>query len=140
MTTTLQAKIIDNYVFQACDYVKNNPKGFNTFLHILDKLGYATANVNRDKVFMEAERLGVKVTDSQTFTRDHNLFSVLTRYAIMLDPYLIDCIHPRKSAIDESDLVYAWNKYANYTKDLLKIESWTEAREWVDNRLKYATT
>lgn len=124
-------RIENTYLLKACYYVKNHRVSYDRFLHILHYLNWNGTSVTRDKVYVEAEKRGLHVTDNITFARDHNLFAVLSRFAIMSYPHLIRNLHPRKSIVDDLDLAFAWEHLTGDYILPLKIRNWKDAEKWL---------
>lgn len=64
--------------------------------------------IQRDNVYTLARQAGMSVTEASEFKRDHNLWSVLSRYMVMLRPSMLAAVRFRVSAIDDVDLVAVW--------------------------------
>ena len=89
--------------------------------------------VMRDSIYTRAAESGVPITVTDQFMRDHNMWAVLARYMVMLDPSLLRCVRLRKSALDEIDLASIWREGMDAP---LAAESVKEASEVANERLE----
>lgn len=112
-------------VDRACLWVRDNPKLFRRLMRLTH------IEAERDNIYDAARRCGFAITDSRELRRDHNLYSVLARYMVMLRPKLARCINFRKSDVDDVDLVERWHELVNPRTTFL-AESWREAKKAVE--------
>ena len=113
-------------VDRACLWVRDNPKLFRRLMrlaHIEAERG--NTRFQRDNIYDAARRCGFAITDSRELRRDHNLYSVLARYMVMLR------INFRKSDVDDVDLVERWHELVNPRTTFL-AENWREAKKAVE--------
>ena len=89
------------------------------------------ASFQRDNIYDAARRRGIPITDARELRRDHNLYSVLSRYMVMLRPKLARCINFRKSDVDEIDLVERWHEIVNPSTFFL-ADTWKDAKSAVE--------
>ena len=87
--------------------------------------------VNRDMAYYEALRMGWGIADAEdVFKRDHDFWSVLARYMVMLSPRLARCIDFKTAPIDDVPMQDVWHEIVNpYT--VFFAESWKEAKQAV---------
>lgn len=95
-------------VAKACQWVRLHPdkweklKGFCTYLVSKGDL------IQRGNVYELARHYGMDVKLASEFKRDHNLWSVLSRYMVMENPNLLSAIRFRRTPIDSVDLLSFW--------------------------------
>lgn len=82
--------------------------------------------IQRGNVYELARRYGMDVRLASEFKRDHNLWSVLTRYMVMERPSLLSAISFRDTPIDQVPLVQFWNDIVG--EDEFVASSLAEAR------------
>lgn len=87
--------------------------------------------VNRDIAYYEALRMGWGIADAEdVFKRDHDFWSVLARYMVMLRPRLARCINFKRAPVDDAPLVEVWHEVVD-PLTLFLAESWEAAKEAV---------
>lgn len=69
--------------------------------------------VQRGDIYQIARNRGLSVSDVNELRRDNSLWSVLTRYMVMLRPCLSQALRFRRCGIDDIDLVEKWHRYVN---------------------------
>lgn len=119
-------------VDRACLWIRDNPALFRKIMHLAHiEAERGNTCFQRDNIYDAARRCGFAITDSRELRRDHNLYSVLARYMVMLRPKLARCINFRKSDVDDVDLVERWHELVNPQTTFL-AESWREAKKAVE--------
>lgn len=119
-------------VDRACLWIRDNPALFRKIMHLAHiEAERGNGSFQRDNIYDAARRCGFAITDSRELRRDHNLYSVLARYMVMLRPKLARCINFRKSDVDDVDLVERWHELVNPQTTFL-AESWREAKKAVE--------
>lgn len=96
-------------VAKACRWVRKNPEKWGK---LKDFCGYLMEEgdlIQRGNVYELARRYGMDVRLASEFRRDHNLWSVLTRYMVMERPMLLSAISFRETPIDNVPLVEFWH-------------------------------
>lgn len=89
-------------------WAKDHPVEWSRLLGVFDSLPKRGVPFTRDSVYTELAKLGTEVTEDNEFARDHNMYAVLLRYAIMLWPSMAGKARLRKSAYDRLDLKSIW--------------------------------
>lgn len=113
-------------VAKACHWVRRHPdrwerlKGFCGYLMDEGDL------IQRGNVYELARRYGLDVRLASEFRRDHNLWSVLSRYMVMERPCLLSAIRFRETPVDRVDLVAYWRDIVG--EDEFVASSLEEAR------------
>ena len=113
-------------VAKACHWVRLHP---DRWTKLKDFCGYLMEEgdlIQRGNVYELARRYGMDVRLAGEFRRDHNLWSVLTRYMVMERPSLLCAISFRETPIDRVDLAGYWNDIVG--ADEFVARSLTEAR------------
>ena len=100
-------ELVDN----CCWWIKSNRKTLNRIMHLIHKeVERGNPGVQRDHIYTLAMQSGMRVSDCDELRRNHNLWSVLTRYMVMLSPVLARSLAFRRCGIDDVDLVEAWER------------------------------
>lgn len=97
-------------VAKACGWVASNPDTWAKLRRICYRLMLEGHVIQRDNVYTLACQNGMTVSEASEFRRDHNLWSVLGRYMVMLDPPMLAAMEFRRSGVDSVDLVAAWEE------------------------------
>ncbi len=95
-------------VAKACHWVRLHP---DRWQRLKDFCGYLMDEgdlIQRGNVYELARQYGLDVMLASEFRRDHNLWSVLSRYMVMERPALLSAIRFRETPVDEVDLVAYW--------------------------------
>lgn len=117
-------------VAKACWWVRKNPEKWQK---LKDFCGYLMEEgdlIQRGNVYELARRYGMDVRLASEFKRDHNLWSVLTRYMVMERPMLLSAISFRETPIDQVPLVEFWRDIVG--EDEFVAGSLEEARKVYD--------
>lgn len=117
-------------VAKACWWVRKNPARWRK---LKDFCGYFMEEgdlIQRGNVYELARRYGMDVRLASEFKRDHNLWSVLTRYMVMERPMLLSAISFRETPIDQVPLVEFWHDIVG--EDEFIAGSLEEARKVYD--------
>lgn len=64
--------------------------------------------IQRDNVYTLACQNGMTVSEASEFKRDHNLWSVLSRYMVLQRPSMLAAVSFRRTPVDSVDLVGTW--------------------------------
>lgn len=113
-------------VAKACHWVRLHPEKWQ---NLKDFCGYLMEEgdlIQRGNVYELARRYGMDVRLASEFKRDHNLWSVLTRYMVMERPCLLSAIRFRETPIDQVDLAAYWRDIVG--DDVFVASSVAEAR------------
>lgn len=113
-------------VAKACRWVRLHPEKWQK---LKDFCGYLMEEgdlIQRGNVYELARRYGMDVRLASEFKRDHNLWSVLTRYMVMERPCLLSAIRFRETPIDQVDLAAYWRDIVG--DDAFVASSVAEAR------------
>ena len=84
--------------------------------------------IRRGDLYRMAQEEGLDITICREFRFDNNIWSALSRYLLMFRPRLAGAIHPKKSEIDDIDLVKVWHDQVN-PQTFFYAETWQEAVE-----------
>ena len=113
-------------VAKACGWVASNPDTWAKLHRICYRLMLEGHVIQRDNVYTLACQNGMTVSEASEFKRDHNLWSVLTRYMVMERPCLLSAIRFRETPIDQVDLAAYWRDIVG--DDAFVASSVAEAR------------
>lgn len=97
----------ERLVRRACAWVARNPETWERLRGMCRALMRSGHVIQRDNVYTLACQAGMDVSEASEFRRDHNLWSVLSRYMVMLDPPMLTAMAFRRSGVDGVDLVAA---------------------------------
>lgn len=111
-----------------CHWIKTNRGKWELLRHIVRKQIKAGHRVSRDTVFTIAMLEGMEISDTKEFKRDHNLWSVMARFMLMLEPGLWKGLRCKEAPIDTVDIETVWRENVNAGTTFL-AHSWKEARE-----------
>lgn len=100
----------ERLVRRACAWVARNPGTWERLRGMCRALMRSGHVIQRDNVYTLACQAGMDVSEASEFRRDHNLWSVLSRYMVMLDPPMLTAMAFRRSGVDGVDLVAAWEE------------------------------
>ncbi len=95
-------------VAKACVWVRRHPDRWEALRGFCARLAAEGEPIQRGTVYEQARRHGMDVRLASMFKRDHNLWSVLSRYMAMEDPSLTRFLRFRETPVDEVDLVGYW--------------------------------
>lgn len=114
-------------VAKACHWVRRNPGKWEALKAICRRLELEGELVQRGSIYERARQYGLDVRLASQFRRDHNLWSVLTRFMAMERPSMVSAISFRATPVDEVDLAAYWRDIVG--EDEFVAESLAEARE-----------
>lgn len=98
-------------VIDTCLRIKHNRETFNALKYLVEQEQAAgMPRVSRDNIFSIAQRRHIEIGNTDKFKRDHNLWSVIARYIILLNPETSKVLQCRKSPIDNIDLDFYWER------------------------------
>lgn len=100
----------ERLVRRACAWVARNPGTWERLRGMCRALMRSGHVIQRDNVYTLARQAGMDVSEASEFRRNHNLWSVLSRYMVMLDPPMLTAMAFRRSGVDGVDLVAAWEE------------------------------
>lgn len=95
-------------VAKACGWVASNPDTWAKLRRICYRLMLEGHVIQRDNVYTLACQNGMTVSEASEFKRDHNLWSVLTRFMAMERPSMLSAISFRTTPVDAVDLAAYW--------------------------------
>lgn len=95
-------------VAKACHWVRRNPDKWSSLKAICRRLALEGELVQRGSIYERARQYGLDVRLCSQFRRDHNLWSVLTRFMAMERPSLLSAISFRVTPVDAVDLAAYW--------------------------------
>lgn len=98
----------EQMVAKACHWVRRNPGKWEALKAICRRLELEGELVQRGSVYERARQYGIDVRLLAQFRRDHNLWSVLTRYMAMERPSMLSAITFRATPVDRVDLAAYW--------------------------------
>lgn len=84
--------------------------------------------IRRGDLYRMAQEEGLEISLCREFRFDNNIWSALSRYLLMFRPRLAASIHPKRSEIDDVDLVRVWHEQVN-PQTFFFAETWQEAVE-----------
>ncbi len=114
-------------VAKACHWVRRNPDKWSSLKAICRRLALEGELVQRGSIYERARQYGLDVRLSSQFKRDHNLWSVLTRFMAMERPSMLSAISFRVTPVDAVDLAAYWRDIVG--PDEFVASSLEEARE-----------
>lgn len=95
-------------VAKACHWVRRNPDKWSSLKAICHRLALEGELVQRGSIYERARQYGLDVRLCSQFRRDHNLWSVLTRFMAMERPSMLSAISFRVTPVDAVDLAAYW--------------------------------
>ena len=95
-------------VAKACHWVRRNPDKWSSLKAICRRLALEGELVQRGSIYERARQYGLDVRLCSQFRRDHNLWSVLTRFMAMESPSMLSAISFRVTPVDAVDLAAYW--------------------------------
>lgn len=98
----------EQMVAKACHWVRRNPGKWEALKAICRRLELEGELVQRGSVYERARQYGIDVRLLAQFRRNHNLWSVLTRYMAMERPSMLSAITFRATPVDSVDLAAYW--------------------------------
>lgn len=114
-------------VAKACHWVRRNPDKWSSLKAICRRLMLEGELVQRGSIYERARQYGLDVRLASQFKRDHNLWSVLTRFMAMERPSMLSAISFRVTPVDAVDLAAYWRDIVG--PDEFVASSLEEARE-----------
>lgn len=117
----------ERLVRRACAWVARNPGTWERLRDMCRGLMRSGHLIQRGGVYTLACQAGMDVGEASEFRRDHNLWSVLTRYMVLLEPPMMAALGFRSTPVDEVDLVAAWEELVGPAP--FAASSLAEARE-----------
>lgn len=99
----------EKLVSDACEWVAAHPETWRNLVSLCLVLKRQGHRIQRDSVYTLAMQHGMAIGDAREFRRNHNLWSVLSRYMVMQHPSLAPCIELRATPVDDIDLEAAWH-------------------------------
>ena len=113
---------------KACRWVARNPEGWRNLLSLCESFHRVrpAERLRRGDLYNYAQQMGMSVTLCNEFRFDNNLWSALSRYAIMCSPHLSEVIHPRSSELDQIDMRAVWAVSVG-EPSCFQISDWREA-------------
>lgn len=114
-------------VAKACHWVRRNPGKWESLKAICRRLALEGELVQRGSIYERARQYGLDVRLASQFRRDHNLWSVLTRFMAMERPSMLSAIGFRVTPVDAVDLAAYWRDIVG--PDEFVASSLEEARE-----------
>lgn len=114
-------------VAKACHWVRRNPDKWSSLKAICHRLALEGELVQRGSIYERARQYGLDVRLCSQFRRDHNLWSVLTRFMAMERPSMLSAISFRVTPVDAVDLAAYWRDIVG--PDEFVAFSLEEARE-----------
>jgi len=114
-------------VAKACHWVRRNPGKWESLKAICRRLMLEGELVQRGSIYERARQYGLDVRLASQFKRDHNLWSVLTRFMAMESPSMLSAISFRVTPVDAVDLAAYWRDIVG--PDEFVASSLEEARE-----------
>lgn len=97
-------------VAKACHWVRRNPDKWSSLKAICRRLALEGELVQRGSIYERARQYGLDVRLCSQFRRDHNLWSVLTRFMAMERPSMLSAISFRVTPVDAVDLAAYWRE------------------------------
>lgn len=95
-------------VAKACHWIKNNPDKWQALRSFCKELVVTGDPIQRGSVYEMARSRGMDIRLASLFKRDHNLWSVLSRYLVMERPELMRSLRFRQTPIDKVNLAAYW--------------------------------
>ena len=114
-------------VAKACHWVRRNPGKWEALKAICRRLELEGELVQRGSIYERARQYGLDVRLASQFRRDHNLWSVLTRFMAMECPSMLSAISFRVTPVDSVDIAAYWRDIVG--PDEFVASSLAEARE-----------
>lgn len=117
----------EQMVAKACHWIVKNPEKWEKLKNFCVYLYEEGDLIQRGNVYELARRYGLDVKLASEFKRDHNLWSVLSRFMVMENPMLLSAIRFRTTPIDDVDLKRFYNDIVG--KDVFVANSLEQAQE-----------
>lgn len=115
-----------------CCWIKGHKRQFYAIMEIVEfEAQRGNPCVQRGDIYMLAKHRGLSISDVRELRRDNSLWSVLTRYMVMLRPYLARALRFRKCGLDSIDLVDKWHRYVN-PRTVFLADNWRQAVSLVE--------
>lgn len=126
----------DVRVEMGCCWIRDNWTNFKRLMLICHReVDNGNPCIQRGHIFKLAQEAGMSVSVANELRRDHNLWSVLTRYMVMLSPRLARAIGFRTATVDTVDFIKKWRKIVDKgrgTHTEFFASSWREAKKLCD--------
>lgn len=103
---SMQAKPPDVRVHEACHWIRQNRQTWTRLRTMLHDIAADpdALTVRRGDLYILAQQRGWHISECREFRFDNNLWSVLSRIAIMQDRTLARVIHPKRCDVDTVDV------------------------------------
>ena len=116
---------------KACRWVRRHPEGWKGLLDLCESFHGVrpygpSARLRRGDLYNYAQQVGLSVTLCNEFRFDNNMWSALSRYAIMCSPHLSEVIHPRSCELDQIDMRAVWAVCVG-EPSCFQVADWREA-------------
>ena len=98
-------------VAKACGWVASNPDTWAKLRRICYRLMLEGHVIQRDNVYTLACQNGMTVSEASEFKRDHNLWSVLSRYMVLQRPSMLAAVSFRRPPVDSVGRMPSLNDY-----------------------------
>lgn len=82
--------------------------------------------VRRGDLFAEAQRQGMSISEAREFRFDNNVWSYLSRAAIMSRPVIGLVVHPKRCKMDKVDVKASWQRHN--PRDDFYFDDWRDAK------------
>ena len=117
-----------------CYWIRENRTNFKRIMLICHReVDKGNPCLQRGHVYKLAQDAGMSVTVAQELKRDHNLWSVITRYMVMLRPRLARSINFRTAPVDTVDFAKEWREIVDPQTEFL-ARDWREAKRLCEMR------
>lgn len=130
MSTAKTVTVADpaTYVRQVCLWIKREPDLFKRTMAIVHReVDKGNPCVQRGHIYKLARDAGFSITDCEELRRNHNFWSVLTRYFVMLRPRLARSLNFREAGCDHVDMQGIWREIVSPNTTFL-AENWKAAK------------
>lgn len=117
------------HVQNGCFWIRHNWESLKKIMHLVHRAVDNGEIVQRGDIYTLAKQAGMTISEARELKRDNNLWSVIARYMVMLNPRLARAINFRESGIDTIDLIGEWHSIVNGGTTFLAV-SWHEAKDF----------
>ena len=118
----------DARVEMGCCWIRDNWRTFKLFISIAHRqVDLGNPCLKRGDVYLLAMQAGMDVTLCRELRRDNNLWSVVARYMVMLQPRLARTLNLRDADVDTVDLVRVWHRVVS-SETVFYANDWREAK------------
>ena len=112
----------------ACVWVRDHNRQFRTIMSLVhEQVDEGNPCVQEGDIALLARARGFGWSEVKEFKCDHNIWAVLTRYMVMLNPRLCRALCFRKSKVDDVDLQAKWYECVPGQTNFL-ARNWQEAQ------------